>query len=250
VGNTFPNFLLDCEDPSCFTDPDFEQTCIASRSLIDYKDRCELTVVMDPVSGSLQETDGRDIDDATVHDAELAGCADPDCASFYLCAPTLAVEEFAQCGDCLDNDGDGYEDCEDRDCLDSAYCDNPYPIDPGSRYIDVAVRSGGIVTSICAEEFSGLVRELGLNISGLRSIFYLSAWPVTDTLEVYLNEETPEALQTEGWYYEPDANRILFDEDLVPTSGTTVIVRYTRASQLPTASSAPEEDSSEEEDSE
>jgi len=73
---------------------------------------------------------------------------------------------------------------------------------------------------------------------------------VTDTLEVYLNEETPEALQTEGWYYEPDANRILFDEDLVPSSGTTVIVRYTRASQLPTAASAPEEDSGEEEDSE
>jgi hypothetical protein len=241
VGNTFPNFLLDCADPSCFTNPDFEQACIGSRSLIDYKDRCELTVVMDPISGSLAESDGPDIDDASVLDAELAGCADLDCASFYLCAPNLAVEEFAQCGDCLDNDGDGYEDCEDRDCLDSAYCDNPYPIDPGNRYIDVAVRSGGIVTSICAEEFSGLVRELGLNISGLRSIFYLSAWPVTDTLEVYLNEESPETLQTEGWYYEPEANRILFEEGLVPPSGTTVILRYTRASQVPSTTPTPDD---------
>ena len=92
------------------------------------------------------------------------------------------------------------------------------------------------MTSICAEEFSGLVRELGLNISGLRSIFYLSAWPVTDTIEVYFDTEEPESLQTAGWYYEPDDNRILFDEDLVPTSGTTVIIRYTRASSAPEAS--------------
>jgi len=235
VGLTYPNFLLDCDDPSCFANPEFEEACLVSRTTLDYKDRCELTVVMDSLSGSVVESDGLDIDDIAVVDNELAGCDDPDCASFYLCAPTLAVEEFAQCGDCLDNDGDGFEDCEDRDCLDSAYCDNPYPIDPGSRYIDVAVRSGGVVTSICAEEFSGLVRELGLNISGLRSIFYLSAWPVTDTIEVYFNEAVPEALQTEGWYYEPAGNRILFEENQVPASDTTVILRYTRASSAPSS---------------
>jgi hypothetical protein len=236
VGQTFPNFLLDCADPSCFANPDTEEECLASRTTLDYKDRCELTVVMDPQSGSVVEIDGLDIDDASSLDNELAGCADPDCASFYLCASSLAVEEFAQCGDCLDNDGDGFEDCEDRDCLDSFYCDNPYTIDPGNRYIDVAVRAGGIVTSICSQEFSGIVRELGLNISGLRSIFYLSAWPVTDTLEVYFDTEEPESLQTGGWYYEADDNRILFDEDLVPASGTTVIIRYTRASSAPPAS--------------
>ena len=51
-----------------------------------------------------------------------------------------------------------------------------------------------------------------------------------------LNVPEPEALQTEGWYYEPDGNRILFDEDSLPVSDTTVIVRYTRASTAPTAS--------------
>ncbi|MBJ93051.1 MAG: hypothetical protein CMP23_01100 [Rickettsiales bacterium] len=247
VGNTFPNLLADCADPGCFAHPDHEQACFDSRTSLDYRERCELAVVMDPLSGSLVESDGLDIDDPTALDGELAGCADPDCASFYLCSPSLAVEEFDQCGDCQDNDGDGYEDCEDRDCLDSPYCDNPYPIDPGTRYIDVAVRSGGIVTSICAEEFSGLVRELGLNISGLRSIFYLSAWPVTDTLEVYLNEESPESLQTEGWYYEAENNRILFEEDMVPPSGTTVIVTYTRASQIPSAAGSDEQQSAGEE---
>ncbi len=233
VGQTYPNFLLDCEDPSCFANPEFEEACLASRTTLDYKDRCELTVVMDPLTGDLVENDGLDVDDVAGLDNELAGCSDPDCASFYLCSPSLAFETFDQCRDCLDNDGDGLEDCDDRDCLDSPWCDNPYRIDPGSRYIDVASRSGGVVTSICAEEFSGLVRELGLNISGLRSIFYLSAWPVLDSLEVYLDEETEEALLTEGWYYEPEGNRILFNEETVPGSGTTIIVRYTRSSSSP-----------------
>ncbi|HCP46221.1 MAG TPA: hypothetical protein DIU15_09275 [Deltaproteobacteria bacterium] len=248
VGSTFPNFLLDCADPSCFAnpDPDVAESCQAERAPIDLKERCDVAVVMDPETGVLVHTDGPDVDDPDSLENELAGCDDPDCATFHLCSPSLAAEPFELCGDCIDNDGDGFEDCEDRDCLDSQYCDNPYPIESGSRYVDLAVRSGGIVTSICSEEFSGLVRELGLNISGLRTIFYLSAWPEVDSIEVYFNEQEEANLVTEGWTYESSDNRLLFAEGSVPPEDTTVIVAYTRSNTPPAEQSTENDEEAEE----
>ncbi len=228
-GNEWWNWDLDCDDPSCFA---WDETCADSRVEIDYPEKCDEAVVLDRSTGSLLYTDGPDIDSLDGQ-AELAGCDDPDCASYYLCAPGLEIEGHNVCSDCQDNDGDGLADCEDTDCLDSVYCDNPYPIEPGLRYIDVATRSGGIVTSICAEEFSGLVRELGLNISGLRSIFYLTAWPDRDTLVVYLNEAIEGSELTGGWSYDAAENRILFTEEAIPPEGTTVLVHYTRSNTPP-----------------
>ena len=232
-GNTFPNFLLDCADPSCFTNPEFEELCLPERTALDYRDRCEETVVFDITSGGLLETDGRDIDGVDDLESELAGCADPDCASYYLCAGTLQVEGHDQCWDCLDNDGDGLEDCEDTDCLDSPYCDNPYDIESGVRYIDVAQRSGGIITSICSQEFSGLVRELGLNISGLRTIFYLTAWPEIASIEVFFGAVEDGNRVDEGWTYDAVENRVLFTEEAVPSEDTTVFITYTRSNLPP-----------------
>ena len=245
-----PNFWLDCADPSCFAQPDTLEQCQGGRFDTGaqndawgggYKDRCEQTVEYDSASGTLDESDGLDIDDPSRLDGELAGCADPDCDTYWLCAvPNIDVEGTAECGDCIDNDNDGAEDCEDVDCLESEFCDNPYPIDPGSRYIDVALRSGGIVTSICAEEFSGLVRELGLNISGLRSIFYLSAWPVLGSIEMRYNDPSSETTVVEGWAFDPEQNRVVFDEEAIPPEGTTIHINYKRATQHPSEQSAPE----------
>ena len=233
-GNTFPNFLLDCDDPSCFANPEYEELCLSQRTEIDYKGRCEETVVFDIATGGLIQTDGPDVDVSGDLDSELAGCADPDCSTYYLCSGSLQVEGHDQCNDCVDNDADGLEDCEDTDCLDSPWCDNPYDIEPGTRYIDVAQRSGGIVTSICAEEFSGMVRELGLNISGLRTIFYLTAWPVIDSLAVYFGVTDDEHRVDEGWTYDPIENRVLFTEGAVPSEDTTIYITYTRSNLPPT----------------
>ncbi|MEE2828645.1 MAG: hypothetical protein VX498_05630 [Myxococcota bacterium] len=233
VGNTFPNFLLDCADPSCFANPEYEELCLSERTEIDYADRCEETVVFDINTGGVLQTDGPDVDSTADLEQELAGCADPDCASYYLCSGALQVEGHDQCWDCIDNDGDGLEDCEDTDCLDSPFCDNPYEIEPGLRYIDVAQRRGGIVTSICAQEFSGLVRELGLNISGLRTIFYLTAWPEIATIEVFVDSQDEEHRLDEGWTYDPIENRMLFTEEAVPGEDSTLFVTYTRSNTPP-----------------
>ena len=232
-GNTVLNFLLDCDDPSCFA---HEEACYPNRAEIDFVERCDAAVQLDRWTGSLLESDGPDVDSLDGEN-ELAGCDDPDCATYFLCSADLQIEGHDRCNDCVDNDADGLEDCEDTDCLDSPFCDNPYEIQPGNRYVDVSLRSGGIVTSICAEEFSGLVRELGLNISGLRSIFFLTAWPVVDSLKVYLDEQTDAAQLTDGFDYDPIENRIVFTEEAVPTAGRTVIVTYTRSGTAPSAQS-------------
>jgi hypothetical protein len=228
-GNTYPNFLLDCDDPSCFA---WDDLCVAEREEIDFAEKCDEAVILDRSTGSLLFTDGPDVDSLDGQ-AELAGCDDPDCASYYLCTPGLSIEGHNTCSNCFDDDGDGLEDCEDTDCLDSVYCDNPYPIEAGLRYIDVATRSGGIVTSICAEEFSGLVRELGLNISGLRSIFYLTAWPLVSSLAVYVDTVAEANLLVEGWTYDPIENRLLFTEEAIPGEGTAILVQYDRSNIPP-----------------
>jgi hypothetical protein len=231
--NGFLNAEIDCDDPSCFTAPDFAEICLSGRAEIAYPELCSETVFFDPLTGRPGGVDGRDVDDASSLDDELAGCDDPDCATYALCNPQIEAEPHATCGDCVDDDGDGLEDCKDWDCLDSEYCDNPYDITPGSRYADVALRTGGLVTSICAEDFSPLVRELGLNISGLRTEFFLTAWPtISEGVDVrYGSQDAPQV--TEGWQYDPDQNRIVFDDESLPPSGTTLYVHYQRSTVPP-----------------
>ena len=229
------NFLLDCEDPSCFTSPDWAEQCLLSRAPVDFPDRCELTVTFDAETGTLNYTDGLDVDDPTSLDHELAGCEDPDCASFWLCQGGWAAEGWSSCGDCEDNDGDGFEDCDDPDCAGAFYCNNPYEVVAGLRYVDVAQRSGGIVTSICAQEFSGLVRELGLNISGLRAAFPLSTWPRLGTVIV----EVDGAAVASGWSYDAQQNRVVFTDEAKPAAGSELVVRYTRSNTDPTRQEQP-----------
>lgn len=250
--NEVPNFWLDCQDPSCFTPDETREECRSGRFDIGvpdsawgggYADRCEITVQFDAASGTLDQEDGLDIDDPTGLDGELAGCEDPDCATYWLCAvPDLNIEGTAECSDCIDNDGDGAEDCEDVDCLDSPSCDNPYPIEAGTRYIDASNRTGGIVTSICAEEFSGLVRELGLNISGLRSIFYLSSWPERGKIEMRFNDARTDTLVTEGWTHDVLENRIIFETESIPPEGTTIYLSYPRSTRHPSEQDEPVEE--------
>lgn len=97
-----------------------------------------------------------------------------------------------------------------------------YPAQPGLRYIDLAMRTGGIFDSICNEDFSPMVQELGLNISGLRGDFFLSRYPDELTLEVHVDSE----VQTEGWIYDCDLNKIVFAPEYLPPSQSQIDVSY------------------------
>ena len=106
-----------------------------------------------------------------------------------------------------------------------------YPAQPGYRYIDLAVRTGGVFDSICNEDFSPMVAQLGLNISGLRSKFELSKYPDELTLVVSLQQDGALEETQEGWIYDCDKNAILFDGDHIPPDGSDVHVKYTVVSR-------------------
>ncbi|MCK6526729.1 hypothetical protein L6R50_03970 [Myxococcota bacterium] len=99
-----------------------------------------------------------------------------------------------------------------------------FPAQPGERYIDLVTRTGGIFSSICDEDFSGLVQDLGLNISGLQREFYLTRWPDPATLAVSVDGER----DAKPWTYVAEQNSILFyDEEALPPSQSVVTVTYT-----------------------
>ena len=64
-------------------------------------------------------THENDCGDGVDNDGDgLVDCADPDCATAPRCAPRPAPHEV--CGNCIDDDGDGLTDFEDPDCCASA----------------------------------------------------------------------------------------------------------------------------------
>ena len=113
------------------------------------------------------------------------------------------------------------------DGCEQASGEDVYPASPGYRYVDLAQRTGGVHDSICNEDFSPLVHELGLNISGLRSEFHLSKFPDELTLVVRVGPEgeVAEEIQ-EGWIYDCEQNRIVFDGEHIPPSLHRIEVAY------------------------
>lgn len=59
---------------------------------------------------------------------------------------------------------------------------------PGSRYIDVAAGVGGLVYSICQEDWAPVLQALGLAAAGLREEYYLSEMPVPGTVRVLVED--------------------------------------------------------------
>lgn len=118
--------------------------------------------------------------------------------------------------------------------------------DAAYRYEDVATQTGGIVGSICEDEFNDIVEEMGLASSRLRDTFYTTRQAEFETLEVRLNVPgtpefegegflvPPEGLDDEGlyeWVYEEDedANEYwirFVDRGRLPPLGSKVVIRY------------------------
>lgn len=64
----------------------------------------------------------------------------------------------------------------------------------GSRYVDFANQTNGVIENICADDFSTIVSELSLRSSRLNDIFFLSRDPSPDSiiLGVFDGEESEE----------------------------------------------------------
>ncbi len=104
--------------------------------------------------------------------------------------------------------------------------------DYGHRYVDAIEKTGGLVDSICDDDFAPIVAELGLILSGLLSEFELSRYPDIESLKVglYATDDTDSkirdlTLDTDFTYVE-ERNSIRFEQDQVPESEQYIVAEY------------------------
>lgn len=110
----------------------------------------------------------------------------------------------------------------------------------GSRYIDVADQTGGVIGNICGEDFASIVTELSLSSSRLNDIFFLSESPDVPSMILGINEEEiPCDSQEYIWFYEEfgegaDAQPIIrFDRSTLPPPSSKITVQYNAGSGNP-----------------
>ena len=103
----------------------------------------------------------------------------------------------------------------------------------GSRYIEVANRTGGIWESICTSNWAQALQNLGIDAFAEIREFPLSRPADESTITVTVDGvEIPKASCegcADGWTYFGDTNSIYFGDDYVPDKGDTIEVNYTAA---------------------
>ena len=114
--------------------------------------------------------------------------------------------------------------------IDSGTC--PTFIERGTRYIDVAQQTSGVLGDLCAQDFENIVTELSLNASRLRDHFFLTSEPDPSNLHVYVEEREIDC--SEGiWWLErrldasgEERTAVVFDWQSLPQPDERVSVRY------------------------
>jgi hypothetical protein len=113
----------------------------------------------------------------------------------------------------------------------------------GSRYVDVAEQSAGLIGNICSDDFESIVTELSLNSSRLTDTFYLSDLPSPPSIIVGVTVEGEGVIEqdcSEGWIYtllEEDGEEkpaIVFDRSNMPAPNSKITVKYDSGSGDPT----------------
>jgi len=113
----------------------------------------------------------------------------------------------------------------------------------GTRYMDVAEQTGGLIGNICGDDFESIVTELSLNSSRLTDTFYLTALPAVDSLIVGVTD-AGDAYEidcaTGEWTYELQGEGdevvgvIVFDRASMPPPNSKITVKYNRGDGDPT----------------
>ncbi len=96
--------------------------------------------------------------------------------------------------------------------------------DPAPRYEQAVSDTGGISVSICASDWIDSLTELAWGAQSFQDTFPLSASPVVESIEVYLNS-VPTYV---GWYYDASLNSVIFEESHIPDNGDQIQVAYNR----------------------
>ncbi|HEY0838704.1 MAG TPA: hypothetical protein VGD74_00820, partial [Vulgatibacter sp.] len=91
------------------------------------------------------------------------------------------------------------------------------------RYIDVANTSGGVVASICATDWNGIMRQIADRSFGAPPGFVLSSTPGPAGVQVFVNG-APAA--PGSWRFDAGSNSVIFNRGREPAAGTEIEVSY------------------------
>ncbi len=104
------------------------------------------------------------------------------------------------------------------------------------RYEDVVNALNGRFQSICDDDWSSTMRNLGLDSLGLQVEFFLSRAATESTIQVCVRDGSTTApcqaaartssTAANGWFYDASTNSIVFNAGSVPSRGSRVEVRY------------------------
>lgn len=104
--------------------------------------------------------------------------------------------------------------------------------DYGHRYVDAVSKTGGLLESICAEDFAPIVENLGLTLSGLLAEFELSRRPKLETLEVGIYADASDDSKVRDltidvdFTYDDETNKIRFEGPNVPAGEQYILATY------------------------
>jgi len=97
----------------------------------------------------------------------------------------------------------------------------------GADYLRITREVGGIEWPICDDNWSQVLEDLGIQVSGLQREFFLSAVPVEDSIAVWIETEAGEQDYDEGvdWEYSRVRNSVKF-KAFVPDPYSEIFIEY------------------------
>lgn len=101
--------------------------------------------------------------------------------------------------------------------------------DPAIRYAEVAVKTGGIIGSICDASFEQTLIRIAQALNTLKRVFPLTLQPIVNSISVTVNGVTIPNDAINGWQYRLDTNSVVFLGQYVPPPGATVRLQYAYA---------------------
>ena len=103
-------------------------------------------------------------------------------------------------------------------------------IEEGGDYIKVTQAVGGILWSICNNNWAAVLDDLGMQAAGMKREFFLAELPVVETIDVRVVSDGITFIFEEGeceecYTYSASRNSITFN-DYLPDAGAEVIIDY------------------------
>jgi hypothetical protein len=93
----------------------------------------------------------------------------------------------------------------------------------GSRYIQLAQATGGVVESICTPNWSQSLKKLSDTTFGPKRNFPLSDQPA-DAAQISVRVNSADV--TTGWHYDASTNAVIFDVGSAPPPGAFIEITY------------------------